>query len=564
MNIVVDKIISNWLWVHCQDVIDVRDGTHDTPKYVQKGVPLVTSKNLTKKGIDFKNTYYISYEDHELIKKRSKVDKGDILFSMIGTIGNPVIVRSNEEFSIKNVALFKFSNSNVCLEYFYYLLESQIITKQLDSGSRGGLQKFVSLDTLRSLKIPLPPLPEQRRIAAILEQADKLRQLRREADEKAEKLLPALFDEMFGEINPRKKYPEGWIQTSLSSVIIDSQYGTSTSLQDEGDVAVLRMNNITLDGWLDFSNIKYLPNKAIDWNMYSLEPGDILFNRTNSKELVGKTALWDQDEKQKFSFASYIIRIRLDQEKVLPEYIWALLNSHYGKTNLFRLAKQAVNMANINTQELGSIPIVIPPLPLQKKFSLLLKSFKEKLFLHKQSMDSIEKLFQSLLSQAFTGELTATWREKHADELAKAAQERDELLAKEQIRLTTPAKNTQDISQLTLGQHHQLYNSFLMELKSSEQQYKVYQAAISEAKYFTAETLTEKIDLLSTTFVKHSLELFEAAGLIIKVSIPSYITGETRFVSAYRALWPKDISLDDEFVDNKNYDSLDGSKIESL
>lgn len=62
MSIVIDKIISNWLWVHCQDVIDVRDGTHDTPKYVQKGVPLVTSKNLTKKGIDFKNTYYISYD----------------------------------------------------------------------------------------------------------------------------------------------------------------------------------------------------------------------------------------------------------------------------------------------------------------------------------------------------------------------------------------------------------------------------------------------------------------------------------------------------------------------
>ena len=87
---------------------------------------------------------------------------------------------------------------------------------------------------------------------------------------------------------------------------------------------------------------------------------------------------------------------------------------------------------------------------------------------------------------------------------------------------------------------------------------------LRKSQYFTAETLAEKIDSLSSTFVKHSLELFEAVGLIMKVSVPSYITGETRFVSAYRALWPKDIKLDDEFVDNKNYDNRDGSKIGSL
>src|SRR5690606_2100995 len=103
-----DSIPSNWLVVTADTIIDVRDGTHDTPKYVEEGFPLITSKNLKNGKLDFSNVKYISPGDHELICKRSRVDEQDILFAMIGTIGNPVLVEDiQNEFSIKNVGLFK-------------------------------------------------------------------------------------------------------------------------------------------------------------------------------------------------------------------------------------------------------------------------------------------------------------------------------------------------------------------------------------------------------------------------------------------------------------------------
>ena len=97
---------SGWKWYKARECMDIRDGTHDSPRYVADGYPLVTSKNLVDGKIDFSTCTFISKEDHNAISKRSAVDEGDILYAMIGTIGNPVVVEKSQEFSIKNVALF--------------------------------------------------------------------------------------------------------------------------------------------------------------------------------------------------------------------------------------------------------------------------------------------------------------------------------------------------------------------------------------------------------------------------------------------------------------------------
>jgi len=151
-----DKLPEGWKWAKCQDIIDVRDGTHDTPAYIEKGIPLVTSKNLKNGQIDFETAKFISTDDHKVIEQRSKVDDGDILFAMIGTIGNPVIVKKDRDFSIKNIALFKFKNSPISTKFFYHLLSSQIINEQLLKITQGGIQNFVSLQFLRGLSIPVP------------------------------------------------------------------------------------------------------------------------------------------------------------------------------------------------------------------------------------------------------------------------------------------------------------------------------------------------------------------------------------------------------------------------
>ena len=158
----------NWAWCRFFSVLDVRDGTHDTPKYVSSGIPLVTSKNLIDGKIDIQTAKLISIEDAQAINMRSCVDNNDILFAMIGTIGNPVLVNKRFDFCIKNIALFKVI-SHKCFNMKYLLLYLQKEQYTMRDKTSSGLQPFVSLNFLRNYLIPLPPLSEQQRIVEQIE-----------------------------------------------------------------------------------------------------------------------------------------------------------------------------------------------------------------------------------------------------------------------------------------------------------------------------------------------------------------------------------------------------------
>ena len=162
-------IPESWKWCRLSDVIDVRDGTHDSPKYVPVGIPLVTSKNLVNGVIDYGNVKYITQEDADKINVRSMVDDDDILFAMIGSIGNPVLVKKDREFCIKNMALFKrFANIDISMRYVYWFLF--YAQYKLKKEASGGVQSFISLSRFREYLIPLPPVAEQNRIVAKLEE----------------------------------------------------------------------------------------------------------------------------------------------------------------------------------------------------------------------------------------------------------------------------------------------------------------------------------------------------------------------------------------------------------
>ena len=163
-----------WKIMILWDICDVRDWTHDSPKFYSEGYPLVTWKNLIDWKIDLHNTKLISESDYKKINQRSVVEKWDVLFWMIWTIGNPVFVNIDPTFAIKNVALFKFSNNSILdWNFFRYLLDSKNIIHQLSHWEKWKTQRFVWLNILRNLKVPLPPFSKQQKIVVQIDKIEK-------------------------------------------------------------------------------------------------------------------------------------------------------------------------------------------------------------------------------------------------------------------------------------------------------------------------------------------------------------------------------------------------------
>ena len=184
-------------WVQCKlsDIKDVRDGTHDSPKYYNEGFPLVTSKNLTENGLDMTDVSLISEEDYQSINKRSKVHVGDIIFGMIGTIGNPVLV-NREGFAIKNVALIKHGGE-VMNEFLIQLLKSPIFGKYIRNENAGNTQKFLGLSKIREYRFLSPSYQEQIKIGNFFKQLDETIALHQKELEILRETKKAFLQKMF-------------------------------------------------------------------------------------------------------------------------------------------------------------------------------------------------------------------------------------------------------------------------------------------------------------------------------------------------------------------------------
>ena len=154
------------------DFSDVRDGTHASPKYISEGHPMVTSKNLTHSGLDMTDVSFLTDEDFDEINKRSKVSIGDILFGMIGTIGNPVIVY-RDDFAIKNVALIKEKSSNPIInKWLLQYLKSPSFNRFIQKENAGGTQKFIALGLIRDMNLRVPKKEEQQKIGSFFKHLD--------------------------------------------------------------------------------------------------------------------------------------------------------------------------------------------------------------------------------------------------------------------------------------------------------------------------------------------------------------------------------------------------------
>lgn len=323
--------------------------------------------------------------------------KGTVLVAMYGaTIGACSIL--NVEACTNQACAAFVPNKNVDIDFLYYLLK--YCKPDFVKAGSGGAQPNISSTFLKDYKIPFPPLAEQKRIAAILDKADAIRRKRKQAIQLADDFLRAVFLDMFGDpvTNP-KGFPIGTIRDFVDT----ANYGSSGKASEtEGEFPILRMGNITYEGGWNFSSLKYIDLSDKDKPKYLAQKGDLLFNRTNSKELVGKTAVFEEDIPM--AIAGYLVRVRPNQLGN-NYYLSGYLNSAHGKKTLVGMCKSIVGMANINAQELQNIEIMLPPKKLQDDFESIVKITNQKLKSFNASEVLLSDSFNSLSQKAFAGEL---------------------------------------------------------------------------------------------------------------------------------------------------------------
>lgn len=259
----------------------------------------------------------------------------------------------------------------------------------------GAIIKKLTQSSLRNIQIPLPPKSTQLAIVSELDKINELIRLKKEQLKDFDNLAQSIFYEMFGDPVENEM---GWEVKKLGDVCTDIKYGTSKPATENGRYTYLRMCNLTTGGFLDLSNTKQIDIPDDEIEKCIVRYGDILFNRTNSIDLVGKTCMFDQ--KEPMVIAGYIIRVRLN-DTLLPVVLTRMFNITSIKKLLRSMAKGAVNQANINSKELASIRIPLPPLPLQHLFAQRIEQIEHQKAEVQKAIADLETLLASRMQYWF-------------------------------------------------------------------------------------------------------------------------------------------------------------------
>lgn len=360
------------------------------PEYYGGTIPWV------KTG-DLKDEYLYEVEDYitEAGLKNSSAkmyEPNTVLIAMYGaTIGATSILKF-PACTNQACAAFK-ENDKVLPEYLYYFLRSK--KAQFVKDGVGGAQPNISAGYLKNVTMELRTKTEQTEIVAALDKVQKIIRNRNQQLSALDNLIKARFVEMFGAF---PENPMGWKTGTIRDVVSDVRYGSSRPAVDGGRYPYLRMNNITYGGELDLTDTKRIDVPENELEKCSVHRGDVLFNRTNSKELVGKTCVYNRDEMM--ILAGFVIRVRLN-DQMLPEFLSAFLNTDFSKTMLIGMCKTAIGQANINAQEMQGIRIYIPPINRQEDFVRLKTQVDKSKVVIQKSLEKSQLLFDSLMQEYF-------------------------------------------------------------------------------------------------------------------------------------------------------------------
>ncbi len=303
--------------------------------------------------------------------------------------------------------VFNVVENRLLPAYLGWMCRTASFVEECKRASEGTTNRVrLQEDKFLAREIPLPPLAEQRRVVARIEelaaQIHEARTLRHQAVEEAEALVANQIKALF--VCGQKS---GWRVGRLGDYVVDDCYGSSEKTHDDrSGTPVLRMGNIQ-NGRLDLRNLKYLHIAEKDRAKLVLKRGDIVVNRTNSAELVGKCAVFD--EERDFAYASYLIRLRLDADKADPCLVASFINSPAGRAYMFSERKQMTGQANVNATKLKALPLALPPLPEQRRIVSELDALQAEVDalkrLQAETATELDALLPSILDKAFKGEL---------------------------------------------------------------------------------------------------------------------------------------------------------------
>ena len=353
------------------------DGKYRVLTSSQSGI--VSQEDYFNKKVASRDT-----SGYKIIRKgqftyRAMSDTGRFYINRLDDYDIGIVSPAYPVFEIKD-------NNEVSSDYLTAFFKSEKFQSDIAHMYTGSTRASLKFKNLRDVVINVPDKEEQKKRLNVLRIIDRGLSILGEIENKLDNSVKSRFIEMFGD--PIDNTLE-WAEATIGELATDVKYGTSNPAVDGGKYPYLRMNNITYDGHLDLSDLKYIDVSEDELEKCVVRKGDILFNRTNSLELVGKTAVFDQPGEM--IIAGYIIRVRL-KESLLPEILAQFLNLDPLKLLLRSKAKGAVNQANINAQELQSVKVYIPEMSLQKKFL----EFKEEIDKSKLAVQEMKNKMEIL------------------------------------------------------------------------------------------------------------------------------------------------------------------------
>ncbi len=375
--------------------------TYSGKDEVDKSNNIVLRSNnidLSTNSLNFDELKFIS--DSITIPQDKKLRKNSIFMCMSNGskqhLGKVAFIEKEYPYAFGGfMGLIVPNEDKLVPKFTYYYFCSQKFKAYLSAIGNGANINNIKYNDIAKDSIPLPPKSTQLAIVSELDKINELIRLKKEQLKDFDNLAQSLFYEMFGDPVENEK---GWEAKKLGDVCTDIKYGTSKPASENGRYTYLRMCNLTTDGFLDLSNTKQIDIPDDEIEKCIVRYGDILFNRTNSIELVGKTCLFDK--KEPMVIAGYIIRVRLN-DTLLPVVLSRMFNLASIKKLLRSMAKGAVNQANINSKELASIRIPLPPLSLQRLFAQRIEQIEREKSEVQKSIQDFETLLASRIQYWF-------------------------------------------------------------------------------------------------------------------------------------------------------------------